>query len=331
MRVLMITSGGVIPGRVRTTNFVKRQADYLRAAGVTVDDFNFDGRQSPRRYLSAWAGVRRQLAASSYDLVHAQFGQSGLLAFPKRLPLVVTLRGDDLQGIIADERGTVGFRGKLLQRISQWVAARADAVIVVSDHMRALVPRDDHVYTIPSGLDFALFRLIGREEARRHLGLPLDRRLVLFAGRPHEPRKRYGLAQRAVELVNGALKPEIVVAWGVPFADMPYYMNACDALIFTSVQEGSPNVVKEALACNLPVVSVAVGDVALRLQGVKGCELCMTETPEALAAALTRVLERGEPCDGRTAVQNLDESLLVHKVLEVYRAILRPTRDTVSH
>lgn len=322
MRVLMITSGGVIPGRIRTTNFVKRQADYLRAAGVTVEDFNFDGRQSPRRYLTAWAGVQRRLAAGAYDLVHAQFGQSGVLAFPKRLPLVVTLRGDDLQGIIADERGRVGFQGRLLQGISRWVAARADAVIVVSDHMRALVPREDHVYTIPSGLDFSLFRLIPRDEARRYLGLPLDRRLILFAGRPHEPRKRYTLARRAVELVNGALNPEIVVAWGVPFADMPYYMNACDALIFTSIQEGSPNVVKEALACNLPVVSVAVGDVPLRLQGATGCELCRTETPEALAAALTRVLERGQPCEGRAAVQSLDESLLVHKVLDVYRAVL---------
>lgn len=318
----MITSGGVIPGRARTTNFVKRQADYLRAAGVEIDDFNFDGRQSLGRYASAWAGVRRQLRAGKYDLVHAQFGQSGLLAFPKRLPMVVTLRGDDLQGIIHDEQGTISFKGRLLQRISRWVASRADAVIVVSDHMRALLRGDKPVYTIPSGLDFGLFRPIPREEARRKLGLPLDRRLVLFAGRPHEPRKRFGLAKRAVELVNSSLNPEIVVAWGVPFADMPYYMNACDALIFTSVQEGSPNVVKEALACNLPVVSVAVGDVPLRLEGVRGCELCTDESPETLAAALTRVLQRGEPSDGRAAVQNLDESLMVQKVLEVYRSVL---------
>jgi glycosyltransferase involved in cell wall biosynthesis len=291
---------------------------------VTVDDFAFVGRQAVHRYALAWARVQRKLASGSYDLVHAQFGHSGVVTFPKRRPLVVTLRGDDLQGLIEDEQGRIGFRGRLLQGVSRWVACHADAVIVVSDHMRALLPCDKPVYTIPSGLDFGLFRLIPRDEARRHLGLPLDRPLVLFAGRPHEPRKRYGLASRAVELLNGSVTPraELVVAWGVPFTDMPYYMNACDALLFTSVQEGSPNVVKEALACNLPVVSVAVGDVPLRLNGIRGCELCTDEHPKAIAAALARVLRQAERCEGRAAVQELNESLLVHKVLEVYRSVL---------
>jgi len=70
-------------------------------------------------------------------------------------------------------------------------------------------------------------------------------------------------------------------------------MSACDALVFTSMLEGSPNVVKEALACDLPVVSVPVGDVATRLRGVAGCELCADERPETIAAALERVLRRG--------------------------------------
>src|SRR5437870_5388440 len=78
-----------------------------------------------------------------------------------------------------------------------------------------------------------------------------------------------------------------------PQAPMPDYMAACDALVLTSAQEGSPNAVKESLACDLPVVSVAVGDVAERLQGVAGCELCADDRPETIAAALGPVLERG--------------------------------------
>src|SRR2546425_11718445 len=80
---------------------------------------------------------------------------------------------------------------------------------------------------------------------------------------------------------------------------MPFYMNACDALVFTSREEGSPNAVKEALACDLPVVSVAVADVPLRLEGIPGCEACADDSPETIAAALERTLRRDERSGGR--------------------------------
>ncbi|PYP18149.1 MAG: hypothetical protein DMD52_02890 [Gemmatimonadetes bacterium] len=322
IRVLMITSGYPEPGRPHTQQFVKRQAEFLRAAGVEVDVFDFRGRQKLRHYVTGWTWVRSRLGAGRYDLVHAQFGQSGLLALPKRLPLVVTLRGDDLQGIIDDVDGRIGLKGRILQRISQWVASHADSVIVVSEHMRALLGPVVPVHTIPSGLDFALFRLIPRAEARRHLGLPLDKRLVLWVGRPTEPRKRFPLAQRAMELLNQSLPAELIVGWGVLHADMPYYMNACDALVFTSMQEGSPNAVKEALACNLPVVSVAVGDVSLRLRGVSECELCPDDRPDTIAAGLERVLRRTQRSNGRDSLKDLDEAALTAKVIDVYRSVL---------
>ena len=322
IRVLMITSGYPQPGQPHTQQFVKRQAEFLRAAGVEVEVFDFRGRQKLRHYVTGWTRVRSRLGAGRYDLVHAQFGQSGLLALPKRLPLVVTLRGDDLQGIIDDVDGRIGLKGRILQRISQWVASHADSVIVVSEHMRAFLDPLVPVYTIPSGLDFALFRLIPRDEARRHLRLPLDKRLVLWVGKPTNPRKRFPLAQRAMELLNTSLPADLIVGWGVLHTDMPYYMNACDALVFTSVQEGSPNAVKEALACNLPVVSVAVGDVPLRLHGVAECEVCADDRPETIAAGLERVLRRTQRSNGRDSLKDLDEAALTAKVIDVYRSVL---------
>ncbi len=322
VRVLMITSGWPTPGQPQTTHFVKRQAEFLRAAGVVVDVYRFRGAKKPWNYLRAWVEVRRRLSPGRYDLVHAQFGQSGLLALPKRLPLVVTFRGSDLLGIVGPN-GQPPRPGSLLQRLSQGVARRADAVIVVSEHMKALVPPSVPVHVIPSGLDFHLFRLVPPDEARRRVGLPPDRRLILFAGNPAQARKRYALSQQAVEILNRSLPVELVVAWGVPHSDIPLYMNACDALVFTSMQEGSPNVVKEALACNLPVVSVPIGDVATRLQGVEGCELCVDERPEMIAAALARVLRRGGRVDGRKAVKDLDERVLTQQVIEIYRSVIR--------
>ena len=177
---------------------------------------------------------------------------------------------------------------------------------------------------IPSGLNFDLFRVMPQDEARRAAALPMDKKLVLFVGNPDLARKRYGLARETVDrLAERMPGVELLLGWGVPHDRMPYLMNAADALIFTSLQEGSPNAVKEALACNLPVVSVPVGDVAERLRGVSNCELVPDDKPEALAAALERVLQRGGRSEGRAAVANLDEQVIAQRVINVYTRAMR--------
>ncbi len=322
IRVLMTTTGWPQPGKPQTTHFIKRQADFLRAHGVEVDVFFFRGFRSVGNYARAWSEVQQRLRSGRYDLVHAQWGQSALPAMPKRLPLVVTFRGGDLHGI-ANAAGRQTLSGHLLQAACRYVVRRADAVILVSEHMRELIVRDDvPVHIIPSGLDFSLFRLMSQQEARSHLGLPLDRKLVLFAGDPASTRKRHGLARAAVDRVTGSLPADLVVTWGVSHHDMPYYYNACDAMVFTSMQEGSPNVVKEALACNLPVVSVAVGDVPVRLRGLEGCEITTDEHPDTIAAALERVLRRARRVEGRATVSDLDENVITRRVISIYRNVL---------
>jgi glycosyltransferase involved in cell wall biosynthesis len=311
-----------------TAHFIARQVRFLRAAGVDVDVFSFRGGRNPLRYLAAWARLQRRLAGGGrrYDLVHAQFGQSGLLALPKRLPLVVTFRGDDLFGILGPG-GRPTPAGRLLQWLSRRVARRADAAILVSEHLKQYLSPAVPVHIVPSGLDLELFRRIPRDEARRHVGLPPDGRLILFVGDPTDPRKRYALARQAVDLLTRTMTAELVVGWRVPHDAMPFYMNACDALVFTSREEGSPNAVKEALACDLPVVSVAVADVPLRLQGIPGCEVCANDAPETIAAALDRTLRRGERSEGRgrEAAGQLDERLLTHRVIDIYRSVLAAT------
>jgi glycosyltransferase involved in cell wall biosynthesis len=327
LHVLMITTAWPTPGRARTTYFIRRQAEFLQAAGVDVDVFHFKAAKSPWNYLLGWLRVRRQMATKRYDVAHAQFGQSGLLALPKRVPLVVTFRGDDLQGML-DPEGRLTLPGRLLKFVSQMVGRCADAAIVVSEHMAELLHPSVRTHVIPSGLDFGLFRPIPQEEARRHLGLPPDKRLVLFVGNPDLPRKRYGVAKQAVAILNRSLPAELLIAWGTPHNEVPFFMNAADALVFTSRQEGSPNVVKEALACNLPVVSVRVGDVPLRLWGVEGCELCEDDRPETIAAALARVLRRNRRVAGRDAVRDLEESHLTQQVISVYRSVALPRQSS---
>lgn len=335
LRVLMVTSDWLWNSWGGPAVFIARQAEFLRHEGVEVDLFPFRGARNPANYANAWQEVQHRLDRGSYDLVHAQFGQSGLTALPKRVPLVVTFRGDDLEGIIG-ENGRYVPAGWLLRMISRTVARQADASIVVSEHMKQHLPRSVHAQVLPSGLDLNLFRPEPQDEVRRRLGLPADERLVLFVGNPGLARKRYALAQQAVELVSRTIPARLVVGWEKTHQEIVAMMNACNALICTSMQEGSPNAVKEAMACNLPVVSVPVGDVPLRIGGVEGCELCANERVETIAAGLERVLRRGGRSKGRKAVENLDERLLTLRLIDIYRSVLpvakaEAFRDNFAH
>jgi glycosyltransferase involved in cell wall biosynthesis len=146
--------------------------------------------------------------------------------------------------------------------------------------------------------------------------------LILFAGNPAMALKRFDLAEQSVANVNQSLPARLVHAFQVPHADMPYYLNASDVLVLTSIDEGSPNIVKEALACNLPVVSVDVGDVKERIAGIDGCELCADDRAETIATALERVLRRGKRVNGRETVRNLDERVLAQRVIDIYQETL---------
>jgi teichuronic acid biosynthesis glycosyltransferase TuaC len=322
LKVLMITTNWPSPGRPSTSHFIKRQADFLQAAGVDVDVFHFKGEKNPWSYAKAWLAIRRKIRSARYDLIHAQFGQSGLMALPKRLPYVVTLRGSDILGIVSDQDGRYTLAGKINRRLTRFVASKADAVIMVSAHMASHLGSTKRTFVIPSGIDFDLFRTMPRNEARAQLGYSADERLVLFVGNPEQKRKRFALAQAAVAILNRRLPARLVVAWGTPHTDIPKYMGASDALVFTSMQEGSPNVVKEALACDLPVVSVAVGDVEERIGRVEGCEFCRDETPEAIADSLEKVLRRGGRVAGRVSVEHLCERAITEQVISVYRSVL---------
>lgn len=319
IRALMITSEYPTPEKPHSVPFIVRQAEFLRRAGVVVDVFHFKGDKKFGNYLAARRRLQKHIHDRHYTVAHAQWGQSAALAvLPKRLPLVITFRGNDLEGIVG-KNGKITFLGLVQRNVSKLMARLADEVIVVSESLgRHLARKDFHV--IPSGLDMEMFRPMPQAEARAFLNLPKDKRLILFAASTIEnPRKRYSLAKEAVERLAKRFDAELVVANNVPHFSVPYFMNACDALLLTSVHEGSPNVVKEALACNLPVVSVNVGDVAERAGRVDGCVVCPDSTVEAIAAGLEKVLSERRRIDGTAAIRDLNEEVIARRVIEVYK------------
>jgi len=304
---------------------VRHQVTRLREADVHVEVLAFRGKANPLRYLEAARRLRRVYRSQSFDVIHAHHGQSALITLGGHTSaLVATFHGSDLQGLSGTGR-RFSYVGYLLPRLSRIIARLADEVIVVSHHMARYLSRPDY-HVIPAGIDMDLFSPMPKRDARRRCGLPLDRRLVLFVGDPLNPIKRYELARDSVALLQDTTDVELIVCCGVPQNQMPLYMSACDVLLVTSTHEGSPNAVKEALACNLPVVSTAVGDVPERLAGIEGCLVVDDSLPEAIADGVASVLESRPEIDGRSSVRSLDERVLAQQVIDVYRQAIARRR-----
>jgi len=289
--------------------FVWQQAEQLRRFGHTVDVVNILGFRSKLNYLKAAVAVLRKTSSTPYDNVHAHYGLSAFPAwFRLQAPLVITLHGSDLLG------------GHCERLCTSAICHFADAVIVVSEEMRRRVPGT----VIPCGVDLNLFRPYSRNEARARLSWPLDKYLILFPFDPGRRLKRYDLAKAAVErLKEDGIGAELVTVFGVENREMPWHYSAADAMILCSDREGSPTSIKEALACDLPVVATDVGDVREILSGVPGTRLCTQDVSE-LARNLREVLDipRSARSERRAAMAQYDQALVVEKVIAVYNRAL---------
>jgi len=174
---------------------------------------------------------------------------------------------------------------------------------------------------IPCGVDLERFRPMDASEARSRLNLPAGAKLVLFAA-AMRPEKRFDLVQEAFALVERQLpEAQLVVVSNQPPELVPIYMNACDVLVLASRKEGSPQVVKEAMACNLPVVSTATGDVREVIGGVEGCYICAAD-PQDIADKLAAALAFGRRTDGRKRVEDLSMERVAERIIEAYGQIL---------
>jgi teichuronic acid biosynthesis glycosyltransferase TuaC len=321
VRVLVLTAMYPTSDKPGFGVFVKEQVDSLRETGIDVDVLAFEGTGGVRSYLKAASGLRHVLRKKQYDLVHAHYGLTGLVAkMQVRCPVVVTFHGSDLLGGVGPNNKYT-YLGAVVVQLSRLVALIVAERIVVADTLRSKLWFRSAA-TIPMGVDISLFKPMPSHEARQQLSLANDRQWVAFVAHPDNYTKRFDIAQAAVRLLQEKqLNVELLPVYNVPHHQMPLYMNACDALVLTSMHEASPCVIKEALACNLPIVSVDVGDVAERITGVVGCYLC-DRTPEAVAAKLCKVLQDGRRTNGRERIQALGLQNVAQKVIAVYEKAL---------
>ena len=311
MRVLVVTNMYPSPTLPSFGTFVYDQVQALRALGVEIDVLVFNGRESTWRYLWAFPRYWSRLLRGRYDLVHAHYVLAGVVAraqWGKRV--VLTHHGPEVLG-----------QPPWQAPLCKVMTPLFDEVIHVTEEVRRTLDDADG-WVIPCGVDLDAFQPIPREEARRRLDLPQDKRLVLFAGDHWRPEKRFDLVEAAIPLVRQELPDvELVLLTKQPHERVPIYMSACDALVLASALEGSPMVIKEAMACNLPIVSVRVGDVPEVIAETPGCRLAERE-PDDIAAKLVEVLREPQRTDGRARIAHLAHDQIARRVLTVYQHAL---------
>jgi glycosyltransferase involved in cell wall biosynthesis len=320
-RVLVVTNLWPYAADPGYGAFVRAQMESLRAQGVEYDVLFINGRESKWNYLRGIGQLRKRLKAGSYGLIHAHFGLSGWVARCQvRLPVVVSFLGDDVLGRPRRD-GSITLYGRFLQASSLVLARIVSAAIVKNSQMKRVL-RSPSAHVIPNGVDLELFRPMDSLSARRELGLDLSKRFVLFPYDPAIPGKRFDIIEAAVGLARKHFPElEILIARGAPAARMPLFMNAADMLVLASMQEGSPNAVKEAMACNLPVIAVDVGDVTQLLGSAEGCYLVPRDA-QAIAARIVAVCRKGGRSLGREQIARLSIEKVAAQIVDIYRDVL---------
>ena len=317
MKVLVVSNMYPQPDQPAFGVFVEDQVESLRKLGVDVDVLFIDGRRNKLNYLAAYPRLWAQLRRKRYDLLHAHYVFSGLVARAQwRLPVVLTHHGPEVFQT---------WEKYVCRLTKHWY----DNLIVVSEEMKRRLAVPDAT-VIPCGIDMTRFQPTRQADARADLGLAPDKKLILWAGEYFRPEKRFEVVRRAVDILSANdSRVELVLLSGRPHGDVPLYMSACDVLLLTSDAEGSPMVIKEAMACNLPVVSTPVGDVADVISGVDGCYLC-SQDPEEVAQKLQMALAFGKRTDGRERVRSMELSKIAEDIVSVYEETLRQFRPAVA-
>jgi teichuronic acid biosynthesis glycosyltransferase TuaC len=313
VRVLVLTNMYPSESEPYAGIFVHEQVQDLRALGVEIDVLHFNGRTHWFEYVRAMASVRSTVRRNRYDIAHAHYGLTGAVALAqRRVPVVTTFHGSDT--------GYIPWQA----RVSRVVARHTTPVFVSRANSLSLsVPGA----VVPVGVDTEVFRPLPRDVARRRLGWDPGGRYVLFPGAPSRRVKRYDLFQAAFALVESS-SPEAkaILFDGYERRQAPLVMNAIDCLLMTSDSEGSPVTVKEALACETPVVSVAVGDVDEVISGLPGCAV-VERDPAKLAAAVLAAMSAPRSSALRERAQLYERKGLASRLVDLYEELLAGCHD----
>lgn len=308
MKILIVcsrNSGKIAP-------FILEQGESLLRLGVEVDYYPIVG----KGFMGYWKSRKsflHKIKIFQPDIIHAHYGLSGLLANSQRkIPVVTTYHGSDIN--------TSGVY--ILSRLNMVLSSHS---IFVSNENRLKSGLSKNFTLLPCGVDTKIFVPGLKGESRKLLGLEKNQKLVLFSSAFDIAVKNSELALSAIALLPDV---RLIELKNYSRSQVALLMNAVDVALMTSFTEGSPQFIKEAMACNCPVVSVPVGDVPFVLKGVEGCFIAAYDAID-IAEKLKMAFMFGKRTEGRNRILELGWSTekVAEKLLSVYGDILgtKPT------
>lgn len=291
--------------------FVVEQMDALRMTGVEVDTYGIVGKGF-FGYLKNIIGIRRKIHQFSPDLIHAHYGLSGLCAnLQRQIPVITTYHGSDIHS------------GGWILKLSQLAIRLSSYNIFISKKLKDVSgSRQTNTCVIPCGINLSAFYSIPRQDAKERIRM--RNVFVLFSSSFSNGVKNSALAKDAVAKVQEA---DLVELSGYNRENVHLLINAADCLLMTSHREGSPQIIKEALACGTPIVSVDVGDVREVIGQAEGCFIA-ERNPDDIAAKIKMALDFKGKTNGRQRIIDLGLSndLIANKLIEVYHKVLATSR-----
>ena len=306
MKVLFVSSGN---SKVGISPIITNQGKSLENEGLDLTYFKIKGK-GIKGYLKNIKPLRVLLKGSDFDIVHAHYSMSAFVAsLSGARPLIVSLMGSDVK---SDKLFKVFIH--LFNKLF-W-----NKTIVKSEDMKlSLGIKETEV--ISNGVDLDMFKPLNQLECKKKLGWDFEKKQILFAANPNRHEKNYPLAKKAFSTLDD-INYELKVLEDIPINQMSLHFNAADLVLLTSLWEGSPNVIKEALACNRPILSTNVGDVSTLLSNVNGCNI-IEEDAQDIADKIKFSIENFSVSNGREKVKSLkiDSKNVAFKIIELYKEI----------
>jgi glycosyltransferase involved in cell wall biosynthesis len=305
----------VCSGNAKKFSFEKNQTfiyDQVKAVQKGYEDFQFHlffiRGKGLSGYLENLPGLIKSIIEKNIHLIHAHNGYSGLLStLQRRVPVITTFHGSDLNN-------------KKTRVISNLVHLLSSKTIVVSQKLfEKLLFRKKKATIIPCGIDFNIFHPIDRSLARKRMNLDQNKKYILFSSSFDNPVKNFPVAEKALEM--SGISAEFLELKGYSRKEVNLLLNAANLALLTSFSEGSPQFIKEAMACNTPVVSTDVGDVKELINTTNGCYIAKSE-PEDLAKKIKNAIKYNHT-EGRKNIQPLSNKIIAAKIADLYKTLLQ--------
>jgi teichuronic acid biosynthesis glycosyltransferase TuaC len=323
MKVLFVSSGNANKG---ISPIVERQGASLINEGIDLDFFTIKGK-GVKSYLENIIILKKLIKSTNYQIIHAHYGLSALVAklAKKKEKLIVSFMGDDLIGS-RNSIGKISAQSKLFVKINAFFSfIFYDYSIVKSFEMKKKL-RSKNVSVIPNGVNFDTFFPKDKSEALKEVLFSPVKINVIFVSDPTRSEKNFLLAKQAIELLKDD-KIELHSIYGISSFKLANYYNAADLLLMTSFHEGSPNVIKEAMACGCPVVCTNVGDVEWLFEDTKGNFLTNYDPIQVANHVKDAITYRVENhfTNGRQRLIDLglDSKSVANNIINIYHQVLQ--------